>query len=193
MSEYNWNLFSKHTSNVSIFFFRIRSQPHWTKSKAIIIQSYHKWQYFDLNWIRYKVDSFYNEQQSILTVLAQVANPVYFLEFFLTRLILLSVYTDILMISCTVKLPDKVSISHTKRVGDNKTVFTSQMCCHWFIPLKYFRNIMKFLPCFKTSKLCWYSWYLYVSACQYSFWSAVTFWAAKFQVDFKEGGGVRLT
>ena len=32
---------------------------------------------------------------------------------------------------------------------------------------------------------------LYLSACQYSFWYEVTFRAAKFHVDVKEGGGER--
>ena len=73
----------------------------------------------------YKVDNIYtcNEQQSILTVLlmALVANPANFVEFFLTQVYH---YTDIL--SCIVKLPDEMCVSHTKRVGDNKTVFKTQ-------------------------------------------------------------------
>ena len=32
-------------------------------------------------------------------------------------------------------------------------------------------------------------WHLHVNACQYYFWNAVTFGAAKFQVDIKEVGG----
>ena len=50
---------------------------------------------------------------------------------------------------------------------------------------------MKFLPLFNTVKIvlipltssC------IVRTCQYSFWNAVTFGAAKFQVDVKEWGG----
>ena len=46
---------------------------------------------------------------------------------------------------------------------------------------------MKFLPRFKTVN--WL--HLHVkSACQYSYWNAVNFGAAKFQVDVKEGEGV---
>ena len=64
-----------------------------------------------------------------------MANPVNFLEIFLTKVYQ---YTDIL--SCTVKLCDEVCISDTKRVGDNKTVFTTQevrkSAVHWFIPFK---------------------------------------------------------
>ena len=39
-------------------------------------------------------------------------------------------------------LVDEVCISHTKPVGDNKTVFTTQEVCksaaHWFFPSKIF-------------------------------------------------------
>ena len=48
---------------------------------------------------------------------------------------------------------------------------------------------MNFLPCFKSSKLCWYYWHLHVSACQFSFWNAVTFGEAKFQADVNKVGG----
>ena len=82
----------------------------------------------------YKVDNIYtcNEQQSILTVLlmALVANPANFIEFFLTQVYH---YTDVL--SCTVKLRDEVCVSPKK-----KTVVTTQevhkSVVHCFIPLK---------------------------------------------------------
>ena len=71
-------------------------------------------------------------------LVAQVANSGNFLEFLLTCRVYQ--YTDIL--SCIVKLPDEVCASHTKRVGDNKTVFTTQEvrknAAHWFILLKIF-------------------------------------------------------
>ena len=43
--------------------------------QSFSLQSNNKWQYFDLNWIRYKDNNFYKEQQSILTVflIGQVA------------------------------------------------------------------------------------------------------------------------
>jgi len=50
----------------------------------------------------------------------------------------LGTYTGIL--SCIVKLPDEMCVSHTKRIGDKKTVFTTQevrmSASQWFILLK---------------------------------------------------------
>ena len=51
-----------------------------------------------------------------------MANPANFLEVLLTCRVYQ--YTDIF--SCIVKLPDEMCVSHTKRVGDNKTVFKTQ-------------------------------------------------------------------
>lgn len=66
-------------------------------------------------------------------LVAQVANPANSPEFLLTCRVFQ--YTDIL--SCFVKLCDEVC-SHTKHVGDNTTVFTTQevrkKAAHWFIP-----------------------------------------------------------
>ena len=54
----------------------------------------------------------------------------------------LGTYTGIL--SCIVKLPDEMCVSHTKRIGDKKTVFNTQevrmRASHWFIFLKNNQN-----------------------------------------------------
>ena len=48
------------------------------------------------------------------------------------------------ILSCIIKLPDEMCVSHTKRIGDKKTVFTTQevrmRASHWFILLKNNQN-----------------------------------------------------
>ena len=49
----------------------------------------------------------------------------------------LGIYTGTLR--CIVKLPDEVSASHTKRVGENKSFYnsrSSQKCCSLVYPFK---------------------------------------------------------
>ena len=57
----------------------------------------------------------------------------------------LGIYTGTL--SCTVKLPDEVCASHTKRVGNNKKIYnsrSSQSAAHWFILLNLFLKYSAF-------------------------------------------------
>ena len=89
-------------------------------------------------------------------------------------------------------------VSHTKRIGDKKTVFTTQevrmSASHWFILLKNNQKrqqgkalmqilqeqvgetkirSMKFLPRFKSSKFVdTVVIFADVSSCQYSFWTS---------------------
>ena len=49
----------------------------------------------------------------------------------------LGIYTQSGTLSCTVKRPDEVCASHTKSVGDNKTILQLS-AAHWFILLKIF-------------------------------------------------------
>ena len=47
-------------------------------------------------------------------------------------------------LSCIVTLPDEMCVSHTKRIGDKKTVFNTEevrmRASHWFIFLKNNQN-----------------------------------------------------
>ena len=49
----------------------------------------------------------------------------------------LGIYTQSGPLSCTVKRPGEVCASHTKSVGDNKTILQLS-AAHWFILLKIF-------------------------------------------------------
>ena len=122
MSEHNWNLFSLHTFDISILFWKsVHSLIGQNPRQSLSLQCNNKWQYVDLSWIRYKVDNFYKEQQALLTVFNMWQPSLNFLKFFPTQV---SHYTDIL--SGFVKLLDEVCFSHTKQIGDNKTVCTTQ-------------------------------------------------------------------
>ena len=68
-----------------------------------------------------------------------IRNSVDFLLFFLRKVKVsksFGIHVNTGMLCCIVKLPDEACLSHTKCVGENNTVFTTQAvhrrAAHWF-------------------------------------------------------------